>query len=270
VAPRALLCTSLLSATLACGVTEGPLLLRDDSEEPAVSADGGIASDMRLQYQITGTPQLDTAADWFVLDLFDADSAQLAMLRARGQVAVAYFSAGSLEPWRPDADAFPEAAIGSALTGYPNERWLDVRDTAVRTRMVARLALARDKGFRGVFPGALGAHRSDSGFPLTQSDQLEYDRFLASEALELGLTPGLSGDFQLGDQLVDAYDWALASGCLAAGSCERLRPFLDRLKPVFDLEVSGERAELCAQATELGMGVVMKQQSVDVWSQICP
>lgn len=231
---------------------------------------GRVVSGMRLHYQITGTPQLDANAELFVLDLFDAEPADLAALHARGRVAIAYLSAGSHEPWRPDADDFPEQAIGARLTSYPNESWLDIRDTSVRTLMQKRLQLARDKGFDGVYPGSLSAYRSSSGFTLSERDQLDYDRFLASEARALGLSPGLSGDFVLGEQLIDAFDWAIAFGCFAADSCENLAPWVERSKPVFDLELDGELSELCPMADALGITVVLKQPDQGAWSRSCP
>lgn len=229
-----------------------------------------VASGMRLHYQITGTPQLDATAELFVLDLFDTESDDLAALHARGRVAIAYLSAGSHEPWRPDADDFPEQAIGLPLASYPNESWLDIRDPSVRALMQKRLQLARDKGFDGIYPGSLNAYRSSSGFTLSESDQLEYDRFLASEARALELSPGLSGDFVLGAQLIDAFDWVIAFGCFAADSCESLAPWVERSKPVFDLELEGELSELCPMADALGISVVLKQPAFDAWSRSCP
>ncbi|HTU59262.1 MAG TPA: endo alpha-1,4 polygalactosaminidase [Polyangiales bacterium] len=231
---------------------------------------GRVVSGMRLHYQITGTPQLDAAADLFVLDLFDTEAEDLAALHARGRVAIAYLSAGSHEPWRPDADDFPEQAIGSRLASYPNESWLDIRAASVRALMHKRLQLARNKGFDGIYPGSLDAYRSQSGFTLSESDQLDYDRFLASEARALGLSPGLSGDFMLGAQLIDAFDWAIAFGCFAADSCERLTPWAERNKPVFDLELEGELSTLCPMADALGFSLVLKQPGFDAWSRSCP
>ncbi|HET8933268.1 MAG TPA: endo alpha-1,4 polygalactosaminidase [Polyangiales bacterium] len=285
----------LLSAALACGTTEGLLLRAADagaaatsdpavaepgdvpvSEPPTVtttSPDAGsarVASGMRLHYQITGAPAVDADADVFVLDLFDAQAIELATLHARGRIVMGYLSAGSLEPWRPDADNFPERAIGSELSGYPNESWLDIRDASVRALMRERLKLAREKGFDGVFPGALDAYRNQSGFALSERDQLDYDRFLASEARALGLSPGLSGDFMLSAQLSDHFDWAIAIGCIAAGSCERLQPFIQQAKPVFDLELEGELNTVCEKAKALGITLLMKRPSFDAWSRTCP
>ena len=280
-------------AATACGTIEGPLLREadggtgvsispsgadaqvptGDSTRPADDRDVALArihSEMRMHYQITGTPSLDAAGDLFVLDLFDAPLHEIAALRARGRVVVAYLSAGSLEPWRPDADDFPEQAVGARLSAYPNERWLDIRHPAVRAVMQERLQLARDKGFDGIYPGALDAYRSQSGFALSERDQLDYDLFLAGAARSLGLSPGMSSDFSLDAQLIDAFDWAIAFGCFAADSCETLGPWVGRSKPMFDLEQQGELSELCPRASALGIRVVMKEPSASVWSRSCP
>jgi hypothetical protein len=269
----------LLTAALACGTTEGPLLRAADAGTAASALDrgaagAGIAQDagvgrvtqgMRLHYQITGSPQLDAAADLFVLDLFDTDAAQLTRLHAQGRVVIAYLSAGSHEPWRPDAEDFPAQAVGAPLAGYPDERWLDIRDATVRELMAARLRLARDKGFDGVFPGALDVYRSSSGFALSETDQL-----LSSAARALGLSAGASGDFALREPLIEQFDWALAIGCIAADSCARLQPWLAQDKPVFDVELEGELSQVCAQAQALGLSVVMKRPGFDAWSRSCP
>jgi hypothetical protein len=265
----------MLLWTFSCGVTEGPLLRARDADVPdAPTADAGVrvSQNMRLHYQVSGELEVAAAADVFVTDLFDTEVAQVASLHAAGRLALAYFSAGSFEPWRPDADQFPERTIGSPLANYPDERWLDIRSANVRAIMQARLELARDKGFDGVFPGSLNAYRSDTGFALNETDQLAFDRFLSTQARALGLTPGLSGDFALTTQLVAAFDWAIVMGCLAADSCEALRPLLDQHKAVFDLETTttGDLSVLCSRAQALGITMQLKRPSFDAWNRSCP
>ncbi len=241
-------------------------------------ADTGVAAPvatpvrpgMRLHYQLTGTRDIDPTAEVVVIDLFEASDEEVEALHAEGRVVLAYLSAGSFEPWRPDASSFPERVKGLQLANYANENWLDIRSAEVRQLMRARLQRARDKGFDGVFPGALGAYRVESGFPLTEADQLDYDRYLSTQARALGLSPGLSGDFVHARELAPAFDWAIAIGCFAAGSCENLRPLLDQRKAVFNLEVSGEPSELCPQAAALGIVLVLKRRNYDAWSRGCP
>jgi hypothetical protein len=83
---------------------------------------------MQLQYQLSGTLDSSAEAELFVVDLFETTRAQIDALHARGRVLIAFISAGSLEPWRPDIDVLPAAAIGNSLPGYPDEAWLDVRE----------------------------------------------------------------------------------------------------------------------------------------------
>lgn len=288
----------------ACGQTEGQLLwLRDATEvdagavaqtservaEPDAAslpagednanslraAAGGIANratvSPQLHYQLSGDVDLDTQADWFVLDLFDTDAAQVTALHDRGRRVMAYVSVGSLEPWRRDFDAFPEEAVGRALASYPAERWLDIRSDAVRALMRARFELASDKGFDGIFASALGAYRAQSGFALSEADQLDYDRFLATAARELSLSPGLSGDFGFAAELSDSYEWAIAVGCLAKDSCGELAPWVARGLPVFDIELTDDAGEVCARVRELDieLSVSVKRESFDAWSERC-
>lgn len=277
----------LLVLMTGCGVTEGALLSAIDAglapldapqgppETMAPNGDAGAGSariepGQRLHYQVSGAPSVTGTADVFVLDLFEVEPAQLDAARAAGGVTIAYFSAGSFEPWRPDADAFPDRAIGARLADYPNERWLDPSDPQVRAIMRARLLRARDKGFDGVFPGALDAHLASSGFALSAADQLDYARFLSAEARALGLSPGLSGGFASAEALSRDFDFAIDVGCFAADSCERLQPLLDRGVPVFDLEVGGELSELCPRAEAFGIGLALKRASFDAWSEYCP
>ena len=65
------------------------------------------------QWQLTGV--IDTSIDvpTYDIDLYDTSDATHAQLHADGRVFICYFSAGSYEPWRPDADRFPLALRSS-------------------------------------------------------------------------------------------------------------------------------------------------------------
>src|SRR6185369_11730450 len=127
------------------------------------------------------------AAPVYDIDLFDTPAATIAALKSTGRHVICYFSAGSYEDWRPDAASFPAAALGRALDGWPGERWLDTRADGVRAVMRARLDLARSKGCDAVDPDNVDGYTNGPGFPLTATTQLDYDRFLASEAHARGL-----------------------------------------------------------------------------------
>jgi hypothetical protein len=188
------------------------------------------------QWQLQGTIDTSFDVEMYDVDLFDTPSAVIDQLHADGRVVVCYFSAGSWEQWRADAAAFPPAARGRALDGWPGERWLDVRSSAVRAALAARLDVAVARGCDAVEPDNVDGYANNTGFPLRSSDQLAFNRFLAAEAHARGLSIGLKNDVgQLG-ALVGWFDWALNEECFAYAECGRYQPFVAAGKPVFHVE----------------------------------
>jgi hypothetical protein len=266
---------SLVLLQVGCTLIEGPLLVKREEADAGDAArgpsrGGAVRAGMSLQYQIVG--ELDSAVDaqLFVVDLFETDVAQVAALHAAGRLVMAYVSAGSREPWRDDAARFPRAVLGEPLANYPNELWLDVRTSEVRKLMEERLDRAVAKGFDGVFYSTLGGYRANSGFDLTRADQLDYDKFLAEAAHARGLSAGLSGDFELANELSSVFDWAIAIGCIARDFCDELSPLKARDLPIFDLETGGDVAEVCRQAQAYGFEVTFKRPSYDGYRSVCP
>lgn len=265
----------LVPVLAACSATEGQLLFRKQAPDGAASDASVPSSDvvragMSLQYQITDELDTNVNAELFVVDLFDVDSQQVTQLHAAGKVVMAYVSVGTRESWRPDAGRFPQASIGRTLANYPDETWLDVRNTEVRAAMQARFQRAVAKGFDGVFASGFGAYRQNSGFDVTRADELDYHRFLTGAAHALDLSIGLSSDFELAADLQTEYDWAIAMGCIARDSCAELAPFTARGLPVFDLETEGEHATVCARAKSLGISVTFKNSHFDAMRSTCP
>jgi hypothetical protein len=289
----------------ACTGTEGPLLYRRAPVDGSTSLDGSpsldgstsvdgsrsldgspspdggstatssplraaIRQNMTLQYQITGALNLAENADLFVVDLFGTTSAQVAQLHAARRIVIAYVSVGTREPWRDDADQFPRAAIGNALPNYPDESWLDIRNTEVRRVMRARFERAVAKGFDGLFASTVGAYRQTNGLSLTRADELDYHAFLTSTAHELALAIGLSGDFELSTELAGQYDFAIATRCVARDTCGDLGPLQARGVPVFDLETDGDRASVCSRAMNFQIPVIFKTSRFDATRSVCP
>jgi hypothetical protein len=259
---------------MACGSLEGPLLHETFLSDGSVEGDAGpsalpIQQDMSWQYQLTGEVDLDLDVELFVIDLFEADAADIARLHVDDKLVVAYLSAGTRESFRSDAGEFPDSAVGNTHADYPNEAWLDVRDEGVRAVMAERMAIARDKGFDGVFPTNLTGYQSDTGFDLSAADQRAYSEWLSSQAHARGMLVGLSDDFAQAGQLVASFDWAIHFGCIERGDCDQTRVFADQGKPVFDIETNGEPAEICAQADALGLNVLLKRPQLDAYRVGC-
>ena len=62
----------------------------------------------RLQWQLGDLPaDLTVDAEVYDLDLFETTRAEVAQLHDDGRFVVCYLSAGSWEPYRPDAHRFP-------------------------------------------------------------------------------------------------------------------------------------------------------------------
>jgi hypothetical protein len=157
------------------------------------------------QYQLSGAIHLDVGADVFDVDGFTTSRVAVRRLHARGRHVVCYLDAGSWEPWRPDADRFPPTILGDHVPGWPEERWLDIRRLEVlKPIMRDRLDRCVAKGFDGVEFDWIDSYLFDTGFSLSRTDQLRYDRWLAAAAHRRGLAAGLKNGLELVSALLPA------------------------------------------------------------------
>jgi endo-alpha-1,4-polygalactosaminidase (GH114 family) len=229
------------------------------------------------QWQLVG--EIDTSVDVeaYDIDLYDTPEAVIDQLHADGRIVICYFSAGSYEEWREDADAFPPVAIGDPLDGWPGEAWLDHRNPQVRSIMQARLDLAVEKNCDAVEPDNVDGYTNPTGFALTGADQLDYNRFLAAEAHARGLSIGLKNDVEQVADLVDEFDWALNEECVTYDECETTAPFIEQGKAVFHVEYVDDVADgdtlaelVCPQTALLGFSTLIKEWDLTVWRLPCP
>jgi hypothetical protein len=174
--------------------------------------------------------------DIYDIDLFDNSAEMIASLQSSGKKVICYFSAGSYEQWRSDAAQFNEPDLGLPLDGWPGERWLDVRSDNVRQIMLARLDLAKQKGCDGVDPDNVDGYTNNTGLPLNATSQLDYNRFLTTEAHNRGLAVGLKNDLDQIPQLADWFDFSVNEQCHQFDECDTLIPFISAGKPVLNLE----------------------------------
>ncbi len=188
------------------------------------------------QWQLSGT--LNTSYDVAVydIDLFDIPKTTIQQLQTEGRSVICYFSAGSFEDWRIDASDFTQEVLGKPLGNWPGERWLDIRSPIVRQLMSIRLNLAKLKGCDAVEPDNVDAYTHDTGFPLSAADQLDYNRWLAQQAHERGLSVGLKNNLEQMKELEPEFDFAIVEQCSLYGECERLKVFTASGKAVFRAE----------------------------------
>jgi hypothetical protein len=225
---------------------------RDDqcttfSENSPVQTEGLWKAEPSSSWQIQYTGQLDTRLDvqMYDLDLFDTPKSVWTGLN--GPAKVCYFSAGSYEDWRPDADQFEPSMLGKALEGWPGEWWLDINRSDVRAIMEARLDLAVQRGCDAVDPDNVNAWENPSGLNITEDEQVDYNRFLADAAHERGLAIGLKNDQLQLDRLADWFDFAVNEECLSYDECEAYHRFVEQ-KAVYQIEYvdTWEEAEALA------------------------
>jgi len=223
------------------------------------------------QWQLSGTVDTSLEVAMYDIDLFDTPRDTIDRLHADGRVVICYFSAGSREDWRPDADEFPQGVLGNELDGWPGERWLDIRSPEVRRLMLARLDLAATKRCDGVEPDNVDSYQNDPGFPLSAGDQLDYNIFLAEAAHARGLSVGLKNDLDQVPQLVEHFDWALNEECFRYHECDLLDPFIATGKAVFQVEYGdADLADrVCPQANARDFDTLIKHLDLDTWRVAC-
>ncbi|WP_229815799.1 endo alpha-1,4 polygalactosaminidase [Bacterioplanes sanyensis] len=227
-------------------------------------------SGLSWQWQLSGTVNTGYEVDVYDLDLFDTPASTIADLKASGRKVVCYFSAGSWEEWRDDADQFPPSALGNTLDGWEDEKWLDIRRPEVLTIMQARLDVALDKGCDAVEPDNVDGYSNNNGLGLTASDQLSYNQALAQAAHARNLAIGLKNNLDQVAELEPLYDFAVNEQCHEYQECDVLTAFSDNNKAVFNaeyketyIEDEAKRQTICERSVTLGISSLFLPLDLD-------
>jgi hypothetical protein len=221
------------------------------------------------QWQLQGDIDTSIPAQMYDVDGFEVSRATVRELHQAGRAVVCYLSAGSWERWRPDARDFPDSVKG-ASNGWPGERWLDIRKLRIlRPIMRARLDLCEAKGFDAVEFDNVDGYQNRTGFPLTGSDQLRYNVFLANQAHRRGMSAVLKNDLGQVRDLLPYFDVALNEQCFQYDECNRLRPFVSAGKAVFTVEYRLALNDFCPEAADLGFNSMKKKLGLGVWRRPC-
>lgn len=222
------------------------------------------------QWQLQGEPNLSYDADLYDLDLFNTSTEVITSLHQRGKKVICYFSAGSYESFRSDANTFPNTTLGETLSGFEDEKWLDIRSDAVINIMKARLDLAKSKNCDGVEPDNMDGYANNSGFDLTAKDQISFNRTIANEAHARGLSVGLKNNLEQLEELVSYYDFSVNEQCHEYDECDRLSVFIDAGKPVFNAEYKADyitdqntQKTICEKSQQLGIQTLLLPLDLD-------
>ncbi len=211
------------------------------------------------QWQLQGKIDTTIDAGVYEVDGFEVPGRTVARLHRLRRKAICYLDVGSWESYRPDADRFPQAVLGSVYEGYPDERWLDIRRIDLLAPILRhRFDLCRRKGFDAVEPDNMAGYENRTGFPLTAGDQLRFNRWVAREVRRRGMAAALKNDPGQVTQLVGSFDFAVVEECFAYDECGRFSPFVAAGKRVFVAEYAEPLTAICAQAERLRFSVVRK------------
>jgi hypothetical protein len=252
----------VLVLTAAIAGTTTPATADADSWRPPAG--------VTFQIQLQGRIDTSYDADVYDIDMFDTPRSVVAELHELGRHIVCYVSAGSWERWRPDADDFPDAVLGSHLEGWPGERWLDIRKLGLLKPIIAaRVRLCARKGFDGIDFDNVDGFTNDTGLPLTKPDQLRYLRFLTKAAHARGLAVGLKNLPQLARELEPRWDFAVNEQCFQYDECEEYLAFIEAGKPVFNIEYSLDLEDFCPQANEWGFTSQRKDLDLSADREAC-
>lgn len=188
----------------------------------------------------------------------------MATIHAQGGHAICYFSAGTYENWRADAGKFPASVLGSS-NGWPGEKWLDIRNLSVLGPiMSARMDKCKAAGFDAIDPDNVDGYSNSSGFPLSASDQITFNTWLANQAHARGLAAFLKND---GDQigtLKASFDGAIEEQCQQYGECSIYSPFVSAGKPVFGVEYKST-----CPSSSLMFNALLKHLALDAYRVKC-
>jgi hypothetical protein len=223
-----------------------------------------------FQIQYTGTINTKLNVKMYDLDAYDTSATTIASLKAKGIKVICYFSAGSYENWRADKGSFPASVLGNVMDGWPDERWLDIRQlTVLRDIMGKRMDMAASKGCDGVDPDNMDGYTNSTGFPLTAQDQLNYNKMIAQEAHNRNLSVGLKNDIEQVKLLAPYFDFAVNEQCFQYKECSVYTAFTGLNKAVFGIEYKLDPAVFCPKANAANLDFLKKRLSLDATRISC-
>lgn len=223
------------------------------------------------QIQYIGKLDINVNAEVFDVDLFDTSSQLIKYLHDKNKTVICYFSAGSYEDNRPDSKILLPAA-GNKMDGW-NERWLKIGDTEILEKIIKpvmknRIQLAKNKQCDAIDPDNVDGYKNNQ--PITYSQQLSYNKWLSNSAHLLGLKVGLKNDLDQVEDLSEYFDFAVNEQCLQYNECNKLSPFYNSNKPIFEIEYENKAWKKgCKYNKKKGFSPILKRLSLDNWLQTC-
>lgn len=211
------------------------------------------------QWQLQGKVDTDVSACVDEVDGFETSKATVTALHRNGVKVICYLDVGSWEEYRPDAGQFPKSVLGNVYEGFPEERWLDIRQFhKFAPIMEKRIAMCARKGFDGVEPDNIAGWENKTGFPLTRADQRRYNLWIARQVHKRGMAVALKNDPKQAKELLGAFDFAVVEECFQYDECASFKPFIAAGQAVFEAEYELPPSKFCAEAKSLGFSAIRK------------
>jgi hypothetical protein len=248
------------------------------------------------QWQLTDNTDLSFNVGAYDIDGENSTAATVAAIHAKGAKAICYIETGSWESYRGDAGSYPASVLGKTMGGYPDEKYVDIRQIAILKPIIdARLDMCKAKGFDAVEPDIddsfvdVGANAI--GFPVTYADQIAFNKMVADDAhargLSIALKNGVFGNnpSQFVNDMEALVDFAVEESCEAGGHvCGVLQVFTSHGKAVLHTEYLDEYPgatkttfqptlnTFCPVTKPLGFSSILKNSSssLDNWRAACP
>lgn len=193
-----------------------------------------------IYWQLQGTVPTNRSELVYDIDGFDNSAATFAALNNNRKYTIAYFSAGSWENWRPDANSFPTSIRGNNLDGWPGERWLDIRQVAIlKPIMEARVAVAKAKGANAIEWDNLDLFNQNSGFSISQAQTRVWLQMLADITHEAGLAAIFKNTPELSSWAVNIFDGVITEEAYQYSEVSSYSAWYRSSKPMWDIEYRG-------------------------------
>jgi hypothetical protein len=288
--------TRLLAALVLVAVTAGAgvILLGSADPVPVTSIESTLVAETTAPTDPVASTQPDRSAGgsgwvpdpgvtwaWYLqggevprrpVEVYDVDvhltsAADVEALHREGARVVCYFSAGTWEDYRPDADLYPAEVLGD-YWGEWGEHFLDIRRLDVLGPILeARMDTCVEKGFDAVEPDMMDTYQTDTGFPLTEEDQVVFNTWLAEQAHARGLSVAQKNISDLAGVLVDHFDFVIAEDCFADGWCVELAPYLEQGKAVLAAEYTDRVDSIEPFCGTEGFSIILTDRDLTgVWS----
>ncbi len=238
---------------------------------------------IRWHYQLESLPAETVDRDVLVVDFtayLDAlrDGRSIVQeWRSKGRKVLGNFSACTAEQFRSDWGQFPSDALGKVVSGYEDERWIDIRNARVREIMKARVDAAKQGQLDGLLLSNFEGISQNSGLGITASDANDYAEFLSRSCHDLGLTFGIDRVPLAQAQVLEPHvDLVLGERCFVTDGCAFAEPWRVAGKSVLGVEMfesqsaaGRERDSVCQKAVGFGVSMILKTEESASFALYC-